>query len=188
VNHRATKGAFTSRDRKSWQRLTVDWNVSLSRRLSRGLTERERERARLTAFKRIVDGKGEPPWARLNVVGWANPDAGEKGERKEGDASDLASLNRGGWLSTRLAIRLAQLGGELDLAKPAGKRKKRRKGKGKGARKRVAHLGAKRKRAAKRVRAKGRTAKRQASGVQKVGHHRRVARRKKAPGRPGRRR
>jgi hypothetical protein len=176
------------RDRKNWQRLVVDWNVSLNRNLSAGLSARDKERARLTAFKAAVDGKPVPTWAQINNVAWENPDAGEKGKRKEVSGEDipnflisptgLSTLNRGkpGWLSSKLAISLAQLGGELNLAKPTGKRKPKPKRKIKGARKKVGHVAAKgtAKRSVEPQRSHKRTGKK--GRVQAVGHHQRAAR------------
>jgi hypothetical protein len=171
------------RKRGNWGRLAVDWNVSLRRTFAAGLTKRQQEQARLSAVYKAFQGRPVPSWARINTIGWANPEAGEKGERKEVNIREnpeflvsyagFPTLNRGGWMSARLYERLERLGGELS-EELSSKRKAKPKRRIKRQNKKVGHLGRKK---------AGPTKKRSApksKRVQTMGNHRRTQQRKKA--------
>jgi hypothetical protein len=119
-----------SRNRCSWQQLSVQWRVALriGKAAYNRLSKEDRSRMRLTAFVETLQTGVTPPWARISYLAWQNPDAehdpGALQERTE-ILEALPTLNKAQWLYYRVLSELEALGGSLTPGKPKKARKRR---------------------------------------------------------------
>jgi hypothetical protein len=113
----------------NWQRLEVQWRIAVPSSF-KSYSKEDIARLRLTAFLRALETGAMPSWARISYLAWQNPDADWEPPPIINDNQSaleaLATLNRGGWLETRVNRELYLLGGPIEPASGKPRKKKRR--------------------------------------------------------------
>jgi hypothetical protein len=119
----------------NWERLSVQWRIAIPSSF-KSYSKNDIDRLRLTAFLMALDTHRTPQWARISYLAWQNPDADWEPppivNGNESALEALPTLNRGNWLSRKVAGELEQLGGPLEptSGKPHQKKRRQRAAKG----------------------------------------------------------